>query len=229
MWSLFRTTRRFEVAGDPGITAVAWAPTGGVVATASLGGRVRIWTVHGRRLISPCLAHGTSVEHIVFLPGGRRILTIDASRIARVWSLPADWMEAAKEAEDDDVVESARETLRQDRIPLSVEGTTGGIPWIGSVLEDGRVRIRTEDGLPVWTSESFRAPVQGLAVVGSRIPVQLAGGGSHEIEVQPDLRPIEVLNEWAEVLSARRLDGNGGTRLLPAEQLIQRWTGSASQ
>lgn len=229
IWSLFRNTRRFEVAGDPGITAVAWAPTGGVVATASLGGRVRIWTVHGRRLVSPCLAHGAAVEHIVFLPGGRRILTIDATRIARVWLLPGDWTESAREAEDDDIAESARETLRQDRIPLSVQGTAGGVPWIGSVLDDGRVRIRTEGGVPLWTSESFRAPVKGLAVVGSRIQVQLAGGGSHEIEVSPDLRPIEALNEWAEVLSARRLDGDGSTRLVSPERLIERWTRSASR
>lgn len=229
VWSLFRNTRRFEVAGDPGITAVAWAPTGGVVATASLGGRVRIWTVHGRRLVSPCLAHGAAVEHIIFLPGGRRILTIDATRIVRVWLLPSDWTEAAREAEDDDIAESARETLRPDRIPLAVEGSTGGIRWVGNVLDDGRVRIRTEGGVSLWTSESFRAPVQGLAVVGSRIQVQLAGGGSHEIEVSPDLRPIKALTEWAEVHSARRLDGDGSTRLLPAERLIQRWTGSASR
>jgi hypothetical protein len=71
--------------------------------------------------------------------------------------------------------------------------------------------------------------VKGLAVVGSRIQVQLAGGGSHEIEVSPDLRPIEALNEWAEVLSARRLDGDGSTRLVSPERLIERWTRSASR
>ncbi len=229
VWSLFRSTRRFEVVGDPGITAVAWAPMGGVVATASMGGRVRIWTVQGRRLVSPFLAHGAAVEHIVFLPDGRRILTIDATRIARVWLLPADWREAAREAADDDVAESARETLRPDRVPLEVEGTTGGVTWIGSVLEDGRVRTRTKSGVTLWTSAPFRAPVQGLAVVGSTIRVELAGGGSHEIEVKSELRPIEALIGWGEVLSARRLKADGDTRPLAVEQLIERWTEGASR
>lgn len=223
IWSLFRNIRRFEVSGEPGVTAAAWAPGGDVVATAVRGGRVRIWTALGRRMVSPALSHPVAVEQIHFLPDGVRVLTIDSARMVRIWRLPTPWGEVSREALDDDIADSARETLRSGASAVEVRGDSGNVAWIADVLEEGRVRVRTREGIVLWISETFRAPVRGLSAEGDLVKIELAGGGSHRVRVVAETRTLEDLDRWATMISGWRLGADAEREAVRAEQLLEAW------
>lgn len=223
IWSLFRNVRRFEVSGEPGVTAAAWAPGGDVVATAVRGGRVRIWTALGRRMVSPALSHPTAVEEIHFLPDGVRVVTIDSARMVRIWRLPTPWIQVSREAVDDDIADSARETLRADALPIELHGESNGVSWTADVLEEGRVRLRTREGIVLWISETFRAPIRALSAEGDRLKIELAGGGSHSVRVVREDRATEELERWATMVSGWRLGADAEREALRAEELLETW------
>lgn len=221
VWSLFRSTRRFEVTGAPGIVSVAWSPNSGVVATGERTGRVRVWTVQGRRLVSHALSHGAPVWKILFIPDGRRIVTLDGMGVARVWRLPVTWRAVEAEGRDEDLGTMVRATSLSTNRPSEASGAIDGVGWVATADESGRVRIRTTRGRLLWSSPVYRAPVQALRLEGETLRVELAGGGRDEVRLGMEMRPLGVLESWSRLVSGRRVAADGSLRVLTWEEIHQ--------
>jgi WD40 repeat protein len=80
---------------DP-IHAVAFSPSGTLVATAGDAGQVRVWDPRSGRTWAVLTGNPERINGIAFSPDGSVIATAGADRSVRLWELPVDMLSAAR-------------------------------------------------------------------------------------------------------------------------------------
>ena len=81
----------FEVDGDRGVAAreevhaVAFSPSGRMLATAGSDETVKLWDVATARVLRVLQAHGDAVLWAAFSPDGKRLATASADETVKVW------------------------------------------------------------------------------------------------------------------------------------------------
>lgn len=68
-----------------GIAALAYAPDGRTVASASLDGTVKLWDLAAKAPRATLLGHRSEVSRVAFSPDGRLVGSVDATGQVRIW------------------------------------------------------------------------------------------------------------------------------------------------
>jgi WD40 repeat protein len=89
------------------ISAVAFHPAGGLIASAGQDGNVRLWDWALGRPVSSPLAHLNYVNGIAFHPDGRRLLSGADDKTAQLWELPVGYQRGIPECKPDAVLRRA--------------------------------------------------------------------------------------------------------------------------
>lgn len=159
---------------DP-IHAVAYSPTGWLVATAGDAGQVRVWDPRTGRTWAVLTGNAERINGVAFSPDGGVIATAGADRTVRLWELPVEMLGAARRSislfpilqplADKPLVLAATLTLT-DAHPA--EATCLAFSPDGRFLvsggEDGRIRWWDLGG---WYPSNPVAAVAGFAAASS--------------------------------------------------------------
>lgn len=202
IWNVFTVTRKFELRADTELTAAAWARDRELVATAGRDGRVRVWDPLTRLDRTPVLSHGTNVLRLAFSPDSRRLATVSAAGLLRVWQLEP----------------SGKRPAGSSNLPApNPDGLTVELGF------DQAVRVRYH-GQPI--SPPLRHPeVTQVRLDTNRLEViaRNAQGAERRWPVVADGRPLAELRRLTELLAARRLRATGELEPLSADELRARW------
>ena len=69
------------------VRAIAFSPNGTIVATGSLDGTVRLWSIRGASELRCLVGHSGSVETVLFSPDGGRLVTGSTDGTTRIWDV----------------------------------------------------------------------------------------------------------------------------------------------
>lgn len=81
------TELRVLTGHDGPIIAAAFSPDGQLVATASLDGTARIWSVRDGSTVAILKGHGNELKTVAFSPDGQSVLTASRDGTARIWNV----------------------------------------------------------------------------------------------------------------------------------------------
>ena len=132
------------------VTAIAFAPDGRTLATASVEGTLRLWDVATRRPRGDTMGHpgsseGAAINAVAFSSDGKRLATANGDRTARLWDTATyEQVGAAFSGHTDDVRDVA----------FSPDGTT-----LATASQDGTARL--------WNLATHRQIGAALKVGGS--------------------------------------------------------------
>lgn len=200
IWTVFSTTRKFELRADTELTAAAWASRHRVVATAGRDGRVRVWDAATRLDLVPALAHATNVTRIAFSPDGRHLATASANRLLRLWNLGRDARASAGNA--------PLPTDGHWQVELGTD-RAARLHWNGELISPP---LRHPD------AESVRFSREGRHVVTVAVDKQ-----EQFWPITTETRSVADLLVEAELLAARRLSADGRPESLTSAELLARW------
>jgi WD40 repeat protein/serine/threonine protein kinase len=191
------------------VEAVSFSPDGRRVVTASADYTARVWDAEtGTPLTNP-LRHGAGVAAASFSPDGRRVVTGSRQGTARVW-------DAVTGAPVTPLLKHGRGQIRVAFSPDGRRLATGG----------GDYDARLWDAA---TGEALGPPLRHRGWVyhldfsrdGHRLATACHDGTARVWHLPgPDLRPLEDLVLYAQVLSAQRVDATDG--LVEVEPATQR-------
>jgi WD40 repeat protein len=88
---------RSEIPHKIGISAVALAPTGGAIATASFDGKARLWDQDGH--LTATVVHGSPLSFVTFSHDGQKLLTVARDGTIRLWSRAGELLKAFRHAD----------------------------------------------------------------------------------------------------------------------------------
>jgi WD40 repeat protein/tRNA A-37 threonylcarbamoyl transferase component Bud32 len=202
-----------ELAPAPAIRAMAFDPTGTLVAAAGDDGALHVWTVDGKPRFAKG-AHAGPVEDVVFSPDGTTLATAGDDHVARIW----DATSGAKLAEvtdcHDDAVLSVRYSPDGSRIATASRDATACIVEISSgIVQKIRGHSKRVNSVR-WSSDGLlvaTASDDGTARIWS------AARG------KPVIKPLHAEQDApmyvAEITSDRRVLTAGGDHLARVWQL----------
>ena len=72
-----------------GISAVAWSPTGGIIASGSgyVGGPIRLWDAASGKLLGELPGHTSWICELIFSVNGQRLYSASADQTIRIWDV----------------------------------------------------------------------------------------------------------------------------------------------
>jgi WD40 repeat protein len=124
------------------VEAVAFSPSGKLLATASGDASARIWRVSSGKCVATMTGHDYTVRAVAFSPSGKLLATASADATARLW-------------------DAASGTCLATLVPLPGGGYI-------TVLPDGRYKLDGDPGDCLWWAAGLRR--FGPADVSSRFP-----------------------------------------------------------
>jgi WD40 repeat protein/serine/threonine protein kinase len=231
-------TRRlitFPPAHQGEVTALAFGPDGKVALSADALGIARLWGVASGAPRGEPLRHEDSIVAAAFSPDGRVVATANRDKTARLWDA-ATGRPLGSPLDHDEPVEEvtfsgdgrilATRTSSSVRTFVRLSGRAGvkplGPPWrphqsVTEWASDGRTLIAKFEGV-----RSEGITTMALSPDGKRL---LAAGWSAARlgrVASPVAGDVERIMLWAQVLTKRELDAEGGVRGLDDREWSER-------
>jgi WD40 repeat protein len=158
------------LAHQAAVLSVAFAPSGKLVATGSVDGKARVWSIPGGKLVGVPLSHdsgvrGNDVRMVSFSPDSSRLVTVGGDRFARIFDL--DHFVEFKKLNHVTLVNAAR--FSHDG---RIVATGGAAPSSGDAV------VRLWNAGTGGQIEAFKAAGQTTDVVFSQDDSLLAATGS---------------------------------------------------
>jgi WD40 repeat protein/serine/threonine protein kinase len=174
-------------AHSEGISAVAWSPTGSIIASGSgyVGGPIRLWDAASGRLLGELPGHTSWICELIFAADGQRLYSASADQTIRIWDVGERRPLATLRGSRDEV----------QGLALSPDGTT-----LASASKDGVVAFwdaepRFEEEQPrlialgQWSWSAFAPDSRVLAVPHAGTVRLLDLATLREVEQIPALGP----------------------------------------
>jgi WD40 repeat protein/serine/threonine protein kinase len=174
-------------AHSEGISAVAWSPTGSIIASGSgyVGGPIRLWDAASGRLLGELPGHTSWICELIFAADGQRLYSASADQTIRIWDVGERRCLATLRGSRDEV----------QGLALSPDGTT-----LASASRDGVVAFwdaepRFEEEWPrlialgQWSWSAFAPDSRVLAVPHAGTVRLLDLATLREVEQIPALGP----------------------------------------
>ncbi len=164
IWTVADGALRLTLPGYIGkVNDVAFSPSAGQLATASVDGTARVWDLTSGRVITVLANHGGSVTGIAWSPDGLHLATSSQDGLARIW-------------------EVATGTIA--RTLPGHAGSVNDIAWsangdrIATISNDGTARLwSTATGTEIAQIRSARTSTIDLSSLGDQVAI---GGGDYE-------------------------------------------------
>lgn len=132
------------------VLAVAYAPSGRVVASAAGDGSISLWQPGNRELRATCAGHHRPVRQLCFTPDSRTLISASDDRTVRLWQ--------ARDGQPLYTLSGHAAPVYQ--VALSADGEL-----LASASEDGTARLwRVRDAAMLHTLRGHAGPVYGVAL-----------------------------------------------------------------
>ncbi len=251
VWDVESGTRAVTLKHDATVTAGAFSADGTLLMTASAerDTNLRIWKIdQGTLALSG--RHPEGVFFAIFDSAGNRILTVGfdqrvlewrvgssltSSQVIELHSEPS-WLATSREGT---IVAGGRggdlrvRTMRSGTASITNMYQTGAVmstdmspdgEWLVTSGDDGRVNLWSLlRGERLGPAYRLGGPIENVRFSPDGGSFAMTGPGVYLQALFPDERPAAVLNDVAELLSARRLV-NASDATLRLEDLVARWT-----
>jgi WD40 repeat protein len=130
LWDTARNAGEL-LTGDSGVSALTLVPGDRQVVTASLDHRLRLWSLHSRRLLHLFLGHRDRVRSLVVDASGRRMISASYDGTARLWHVPVT---AEREVLQGHSARPTAMSVTVDRTGLVV-ADAGGTIWRRNLVD----------------------------------------------------------------------------------------------
>jgi WD40 repeat protein len=192
------------------LSHIAFSPDGRRLATGVFDGSTHLWDVRTGKRLTSMLKHTESINALCFSSDGRRLLTLSGDGYAGIWDsktgkLLAPFLKAGSSgllalSSDDSLVVTTDNT----RVPRIWDAVTGE-PITPLLMR------------PLYCYDATFSPDS------RRLLVPGAGNKLRVFELTKDERPLEDLLRLAQLLSAQRIDANGGVMTVEPSVLSKSW------
>lgn len=191
------------------ITGWAFDPRADRFATASREKWTRVWSTSTGEALTPRLDHGGEVRWVDFSPDGKRIVTAGLTPEARVW--------------DASTGEQLLPPLRLGTKPLEVAHWSLDGRFIVARSDDNMVRVwDSATGEAVTPLLKHSGYVRLASVVANNRLVTLSLPNLMRAwDLNESPLPLDVLADYAKLLSGRRLNAAGVMLALKPEELSE--------